>query len=669
MRFYLYEGVRPEEGDAQSNRRLMREALKKRAFGIDAFLWPIRQDAFMFVSDVNEDTVTIGALFQKCTDVEQMIREYLVVAGLTVQDGRIEEITLSTLKRMLETASDNRFIDDSDIILGQYELERLNPRMGRGIHFKETMIEPTAREAAFSEAERYLSNKSLLPELDRIYAGRTGRAEGHPVHYMIRANAEKTQEALSNLILKALHANGRLFSRRYCTVRLNVCGDLYLSTYHALYKSCVGGAVVVQLSGPGDDEERYASASREMIKTLGDVAKHYRNRVLTIFCLDRECTTYKSILYEELGTISLIELSEELVGADRAIAHLKLLAEESGVCADDRLLGRIDPEKRYLAPELQELFDVWYNEKLKTDIYPQYREIVSIKQEAEKQQPKGTAYEELMELIGLTEAKQVIQSALDYQKAQKLFREKGMRDEHPSMHMVFTGNPGTAKTTVARLFARVMRENELLPNGHIIELGRGDLVGKYVGWTAPTIQQKFRDAKGGVLFIDEAYALVDDRSGSFGDEAINTIVQEMENRRDELVVIFAGYPDKMEGFLNKNPGLRSRIAYHVPFADYSTEELLKIAELIAEKKELKLTDGAKEKLADVFDAARTESDFGNGRFVRTLMEKAKMAQASRLLAMGYDAVGAEDIATITEADIAQIAPHRETTPMQKRIGF
>lgn len=141
------------------------------------------------------------------------------------------------------------------------------------------------------------------------------------------------------------------------------------------------------------------------------------------------------------------------------------------------------------------------------------------------------------------------------------------------MHMVFIGNSGTAKTTAARLFARIMKDNGLLSKGQLIEVGRGDLVGKCVGWTAQTVQAKFKVAIGGVLFIDEAYSLVDKHSGSFGDEAINTIVQEMENHREDVVAIFAGYPNKMEGFLQKNPGLRSRIAFHVPFADYTSDEI------------------------------------------------------------------------------------------------
>lgn len=276
-------------------------------------------------------------------------------------------------------------------------------------------------------------------------------------------------------------------------------------------------------------------------------------------------------------------------------------------------------------------------------------------------------YDELGHMIGLDEAKKLIDQALNYYKAQKLFADKGMKNDHPAMYMIFTGNPGTAKTTVARLFARIMKENNLLSKGNLIEVGRGDLVGKYVGWTAPTIQKKFKEAQGSVLFIDEAYSLVDDRDDSFGDEAISTIVQEMENHRNDVVVIFAGYPDKMESFLQKNPGLRSRIAYHVPFSDYDTESLCEIAKLIAKQKGLKFTKEAFEKLSGLFDTARTENDFGNGRYVRNVIEKAKMAQATRLLTMDFDSVGSEDVTTIRPEDIE--LPKASAKPKAKQIGF
>lgn len=168
-----------------------------------------------------------------------------------------------------------------------------------------------------------------------------------------------------------------------------------------------------------------------------------------------------------------------------------------------------------------------------------------------------------------------------------------------------------------------------------------------------------------MLFIDEAYSLVDDRDGSFGDEAINTIVQEMENHRDDVVVIFAGYPDKMEGFLQKNPGLRSRIAFHVPFDDYDTESLCEITKLIAKQKGLSMTEDACDKLTSIFEKARAESDFGNGRYVRNVIEKAKMAQASRFLDMDFDTVKRADVITICAGDIEKPQTVREI----RRIGF
>jgi AAA+ superfamily predicted ATPase len=197
-------------------------------------------------------------------------------------------------------------------------------------------------------------------------------------------------------------------------------------------------------------------------------------------------------------------------------------------------------------------------------------------------------------------------------------------------------------------------------------VGRGDLVGKYVGWTAPLIKDKFKAASGGVLFVDEAYSLVDDRDGSYGDEAINTIVQEMENHRADVVVIFAGYPDKMEGFLQKNPGLRSRIAFHVPFADYDSEELCEITDMISKKNGMRIDRDARAKLEKAFDVARTNVDFGNGRYARNMFEQAKMNQASRLLEKDFDSITADEITTITADDI--IIP--ETKKCEKRrIGF
>lgn len=531
-------------------------------------------------------------------------------------------------------------------------------------------MDEARKDEIYAKAERLFTKDCLLPELDRIYAGgASAKIVGHPVHYLIQTDDAGIRREMIQSLLPSLYANGRLQNRRYSSVYFR--GEaLYgkSSDYDQFYKSNAGGTVIVQYSADyGDtDDEDTANGIRDTIKKLCNYIKKYRHQVLTILCLPRECTKLKELFYENLGTVSFVELKEEFLEGEQAGDYLKLLARDNHVRTDKKLFAKLEGNRGYLAPELRTIFDGWYNNKLKTTVYPQYKEISTVKTGVEKAKPKGDAYKELMEMIGLTEAKNVILQALNYHKAQKLFADKGMKVDCPAMHMVFTGNPGTAKTTVARLFARIMRENGLLSRGHLVEVGRGDLVGKYVGWTAQTVQKKFEQAEGGVLFIDEAYALVDDRSGSYGDEAINTIVQEMENHRDDMVVIFAGYPDRMEEFLQKNPGLRSRIAYHVPFADYSMEELCSIAALTAQKKGLHLDDQAQEKLASVFETARRQADFGNGRYVRNILEKAKMAQATRLLTKDYESLTQEDITTLCAEDIEmpEIA-----APARPRIGF
>jgi SpoVK/Ycf46/Vps4 family AAA+-type ATPase len=284
-----------------------------------------------------------------------------------------------------------------------------------------------------------------------------------------------------------------------------------------------------------------------------------------------------------------------------------------------------------------------------------------------KQQSDRSALQRLREeLIGLEQVKDQVEETVQVLKFNRMREKFGIKTSgYHNVHLML-GAPGTAKTTVARLFARIMRENRLLSKGQLIEVGRCDLVGKYVGWTAPIIKDKFKAASGGVLFVDEAYSLVDDRDGSYGDEAINTIVQEMENHRADVVVIFAGYPDEMEKFLQKNPGLRSRIAFHVPFEDYDADELCKIAALIGKNKGISLEDAALQKLGTIFETARKQSDFGNGRYVRNVLEQAKMNQASRLLEYDFDDITTEEITTIKAVDIVIPEIKIESKP---KIGF
>ena len=283
-----------------------------------------------------------------------------------------------------------------------------------------------------------------------------------------------------------------------------------------------------------------------------------------------------------------------------------------------------------------------------------------------EQEAKGQGIDDLNTLIGLTETKALVENILDFAKAQKMYSFDGARKKQ-SLHMVFTGNPGTAKTTAARLVAQILKENEVLEKGELIEVGRSDLVGQYVGWTAPIVKSAFKRARGSVLFIDEAYSLVDDRDGCYGDEAITTIVQEMENLRDEVVVVFAGYPDKMEGFLNKNPGLRSRIGFHVNFPDYSVDELYEIMELLARNDKILLAKDVRERVRPMIEKAVTVREFGNGRFARNLLEKARMRQATRLVRLDQTTVTEKVAATLVADDFEEISLGGAMP--EKRVGF
>lgn len=242
----------------------------------------------------------------------------------------------------------------------------------------------------------------------------------------------------------------------------------------------------------------------------------------------------------------------------------------------------------------------------------------------------------LDELVGLGEVKKQVKKIAAFARMKQDISKMGGKEIPVVLNMEFAGNPGTAKTTVARILAGIFHELGLLSDGEIVEVGRADLVAKYIGQTAGLVKEAFQKARGRILFIDEAYSLVDDRAGSFGDEAINTIVQEMENNREDTIVIFAGYPDKMESFFSRNPGLRSRVPFRIRFEDYSADEMAQIAEQEARKRGFTIEPRAKDKVESLCRAAKKYPDMGNGRFCRNLVENAILEYASRVYGSGAE---------------------------------
>jgi len=248
---------------------------------------------------------------------------------------------------------------------------------------------------------------------------------------------------------------------------------------------------------------------------------------------------------------------------------------------------------------------------------------------SEESTAKVSHMEELDSLIGLENVKEQVRKIAAYARMKKAMGAPGNGKLSMALNTEFSGNPGTAKTTVARILAGIFHEIGLLESDDIVEVGRSDLIAGYVGQTAPKVRDVFKKADGKLLFIDEAYSLVDVSKNDFGDEAIDTIVQEMENRRDRTIVIFAGYPDRMAEFFERNPGLRSRVPFSVKFSDYPVETLVKIAESEASKRGFAITADAVSKVNTICAEAASQPQFGNGRFCRNLVENAILNFASR----------------------------------------
>lgn len=624
------------------------------------------EKAYLYVSSHAQKEICILAIVLDSSDMVSWMREVRQMMRIPGSKVFGRELTLKEAQK-----SDSSFARKikhylESLAIYEYDLESL----ARVYHYEEGVFA--------NEQKAEMQSLSLKEELKRIQKSKQTSFIGHPVHYIISSENETDKPTLGSL-LNELHTHHRLPSQKIGFVDLRVkysqrerdyedgtfLRDM-LKDFSVAPKMNLYGTIVVDLRKLVLPKTSEIDLEQLLVKELFHYIQPYRNKVLLIFSV----TGHQSHLIEllkNMGNLTFVELTDELSYQDAA-SYLQDKAKQENLQADEQLLEDLSPQiKTYSLSELNQIFENWQDYQLNLQTNSQYTQFFEAKGFiVGKGQAKGSAYEELHQMIGLQHVKESILQIVDYAKVQKLRKNRGLSIEQPAQHMIFSGSPGTAKTTVARLFARILKENGVLPIGNLIEVGRADLIGKYTGWTAKIVREKFEEAKGSVLFIDEAYSLVE-QEGSYGDEAINTIVQEMENHREDVIVIFAGYPDKMEEFIESNPGLRSRISFHLRFDDYRAEELFQIFELMLQKQDLVLDEEAVKKVKYLLEEAKKIEDFGNGRFVRTLIEKARMKQASRLLKKSSTRISNAKLKLLRTEDFEMLG--EQNIREERKIGF
>ncbi|MCR4598416.1 MAG: AAA family ATPase [Acetatifactor sp.] len=522
-------------------------------------------------------------------------------------------------------------------------------------------------------AAQILGSKSLYEELDRIYSNENEKSyHGHPVHYLVSAGEWEAARDVYELLLDALYSNGRLLSTRQMLVRNVKRGTYRDERYRKAIESAEGGVVIIEMKTE-DDMGRFASDFHEFTKVTGMLLEKQKKDTLFIF-VEIMGKSFKGseAINNIVSKADVIQVTEGSGTPAEAKKYLMELAGKVDFKTNDvsDVAEYLEKADSYTVTDIFKAYNAWYGSGLKNHVYKAYKEQKTFKIAITEQENKP--YEELRSMIGLTEQKGVIDQIISASKVMKARESMGLKTEGASLHMLFSGNPGTAKTSVARLLAKILKDEDVLKSGKFVECGRQDLVGKYVGWTAKIVEDKFKEAQGGVLFIDEAYSLVDD-SNTYGAEAINTIIQLMENYRNEVIVIFAGYTEKMKVFLEQNEGLRSRIAFHLNFPDYNADELDQILQLMVGKRDYVMTEDAVTACHEIFENATAQENFGNGRYVRNLLEQAILRQSERIIAESKTleaegkALSKEEMCRLGKEDfkaLTQSVKHAET-----RMGF
>ena len=626
-------------------------------------------DFLMFVTKRTETTIELCVAVNINSIGEANYEDKILSIFNDCVISRKNEITIEDFRRELST---DRYYGVSKTL----GLLKIDYRSGFFDPFpfdKEEKINQLPRmtkKQCVQRAKKILASKTMLEEIDRIYSkSNVKKYYGHPVHYLLSAGDWEAAMDMSELLITALESNERLLSGRQTILRDFRKGVHRDDRYKQILEASEGGVVIIELKGQ-ESIENLATDFHEFTRLTGEYMSKLKKDTLFIFVeLMGKSLKDGDALYNITSKADIIQIEEGSGTLKQAQDYLMELVNKAEFEVDDKeeAFEYLPKAETYTVTDIFTAYNTWYGSGLKTHVYKAYKDKKSFKVAVTPVENKP--YDELQQLIGLTEQKKIIDRIISAGKVKCMRERMGLNTESTALHMCFTGTPGTCKTTVARLISKILKEECVVKSGNFVECGRQDLVGKYVGWTAKIVEEKFRAAQGGVLFIDEAYALVDD-SNTYGAEAINTITQLMENYRDQVIVIFAGYPEKMHTFLVQNEGLRSRISFHLDFPDYTSSELVEIMRLMCSKREYEVSEDAYSKCRDIFEQAARVENFGNGRYVRNVLEQAILRQSDRILkeaaAAGCELTKAE-ITALKACDFSFV-PLSEKTNLT-RIGF
>ena len=621
---------------------------------------------FAYVRGTHKTVVNAIACVDSSCDEKKFAKTFAEKLFDNIADIKVSEGKMFDFVNNIGDAEIDNYLTDSSATIDRLGLGFFY-EIRHGSFDERIVTEHKTKTSVYADVNKYFLDEEYKRELDRIYASKTLKKPiGNPAHYFMVSNDDDARMVRNRNLVFSLFYKGRINTKKYTIIGLR---DRNISEWHIeqLYRINANGVIVLRVDEDilFESEEKYYKWKWSGIV---NIIKRYASSVVTIISMDNASMNTRNRIISSLHGIALIKFYDQEYKGESAVDCFCEIARQNGTNAPESEIEKIRKSDRtYSKGALQSIYSDWYNEYIATVQFPEYGAYFNGKNGEDDTLNEKNAYDKLSEMIGLGNVKKVIDGAINYFKLQKEYKERGIDFARPVMHMVFSGNPGTAKTTVARLLAQILRDNKVLSRGELVEVGRADLVGEYVGQTAPQVKEVFRRAKGSVLFIDEAYSLLDVKKGLYGDEAINTIVQEMENARDDVIVIFAGYKNEMEEFVERNPGLSSRIAFHVDFDDYSEDELLDITKLLARQNSIIIDESCDKKLLDIYKNARKNPSFGNGRYARNVLEKAKLNQANRLATQDLAYLSNEQLETIIADDVS----YEQTQKRQgeNRCGF